>query len=451
MSESKKLMSPPRQGRRVGFLRPIHRGSASIVLLLILGALLLLPGQQDTVRSEQPATVPPPGSSVVYLPLAVLPSQADNLQITATPDSLVANGRSEAAIIVAVRDSVGVPIAAADVQLSTDQGLFANDAASISLTTGADGIASTVWQAPVLLGTSQEVNLSAQVRNLSGSLVEGTTTISLNPATISSISLFTSRSSMPAVADERATLVAELLDAEGWPLPVADYPVRFFTTWGLFPNGSSSTIQVETDSSGAAIVDLFASAILRTAEINAQAAGATSNVVNIEFILGQCNDEEPNNVPNEAKNQPPAVCVASMQEDPVQEDDYYTFFLDNNQTVSLELTDMQHQSDYDLILYDSNILIDENTQAVANSSNNSNIDERIDYLNQGPAGTFFVRIYMYSKSPDGDNTYRLRIAKTPQDVPGQGVPQATITDTQAGENDPPLPPRETPPEDVDAR
>jgi hypothetical protein len=224
--------------------------------------------------------------------------------------------------------------------------------------------------------------------------------------------------------------------------------VRFFTTWGVFPDGSPSTIQVETDASGAAIVDLFASAILRTAQINAQAGGVTSNVVNIEFTLAQCNDEEPNNIPNDAKNQPSAVCTASMQDDPVEEDDYYTFFLDNNQTVSLELTGMQHQSDYDLILYDSNILIDSNTQALASSRNSSNVDERIDYLNQGPAGTFFIRIYMYSKSPDIGNTYQLRIAKTPPDIPGaQSAPQVTTLDTEAGNIDPPLPSKEPPPPD----
>jgi hypothetical protein len=174
----------------------------------------------------------------------------------------------------------------------------------------------------------------------------------------------------------------------------------------------------------------------------------TSNAVSVEFTLAQCNDVEPNDVPNQAQNQPPAVCTASLQDDPEAEDDYYTFFLDTNQTVSLELTEMQHQSDYDLILYDSNILIDENTQAVASSRNSSNVDERVDYLNQGPGGTFFVRIYMYSKSPDVENTYQLRIAKTPPDIPGvQSVPQVTTIETEAGAIDPPLPSKDPLPPD----
>jgi hypothetical protein len=447
MSENQKPTLPPYQRRRV-VARLVRRGSIVLVLLL-LGIILHLPDQQHSVRSEQPADPPLSGSStIVYLPLAVMPPRAGSVQISANPDTLVANGRSEAAIAIAVRNSSNAPMVAQSVQLTTDRGLFANNATSISLTTDAAGVASTVLQAPVLLGTAQEATLNAWVRNPDGSLTEGTNSVSLTPATIGSISLFASRSSMPAVADERATLVATLLDMEGRSLAAENYPVRFFTTWGVFPDGSPSTIQVETDASGAAIVDLFASAILRTAQINAQAGGVTSNVVNIEFTLAQCNDEEPNNIPNDAKNQPSAVCTASMQDDPVEEDDYYTFFLDNNQTVSLELTGMQHQSDYDLILYDSNILIDSNTQALASSRNSSNVDERIDYLNQGPAGTFFIRIYMYSKSPDIGNTYQLRIAKTPPDIPGvQSAPQVTTLDTEAGNIDPPLPSKEPPPPD----
>jgi hypothetical protein len=447
MIEDKKPIIPPRQQRRVLPLRIV--GSSAGIVLLLLGAMLL-PGQRNIVRSEQPANTLD-NSSTIYLPIIASPVRASSVQITANPTSLVANGRSEATIAIEVRDSGDMPLADRNVQLTTDQGLFPNSTTSISLTTDAAGVASTVLQAPMLLDTSQQATLTAQVRNPDGTVAEGTAPVTMSPVTIGSINLFTSRTSMPAMADERTTLVAELLDSEGMSLPAANYPVRFFTTWGVFPNGSTSTIQVETDASGTAVVDLFASAILRTSAINAQAGGVTSNVVNVEFTLAQCNDDEPNNVPNEAKNQPPAVCTASLQDDPVQEDDYYTFFLDNNQTVSLELTEMQHQSDYDLILYDSNILIDENTPAVAGSRNNSNVDERVDFLNEGPAGTFYVRIYMYSKSPDVENTYQLRIAKTPPDVPGvQSMPQVTEADTEAGEFDPPLPPKDSsPPEGAD--
>jgi hypothetical protein len=445
MIESKKPTIPPRQQRRVFPLRIVGRASAGMLLLLL--ALLLLPSQHSVVRSEQPADTPP-GGTIVYLPLVLMPPQIESVQITATPTSLIANGRSEATITIVVRDSSGALVANESVQLTTDQGVFANGAASINLTTDAAGTASAVLQAPVLLDTSQDATLTARVSKPDGTTAEGTATVTLTPATISSISLFASRTSMPALADERTTLVASLLDAEGMSLPIANYPVRFFSTWGVFPNGSTSTIQVETDASGTAIVDLFASAILRTAQINAQAGGVTSNAVSVEFTLAQCNDVEPNDVPNQAQNQPPAVCTASLQDDPEAEDDYYTFFLDTNQTVSLELTEMQHQSDYDLILYDSNILIDENTQAVASSRNSSNVDERVDYLNQGPGGTFFVRIYMYSKSPDVENTYQLRIAKTPPDIPGvQSVPQVTTIETEAGAIDPPLPSKDPLPPD----
>ncbi len=137
------------------------------------------------------------------------------------------------------------------------------------------------------------------------------------------------------------------------------------------------------------------------------------------ITITACNDQEPNNIPLEAKSLDPSAgqaalhttngvqCNGSLQSDPVGEDDYYAITLQPGQVLDVQLTRIPTGADYDLYLYNAQgaTIADR----VAKSNQVGTADELIVY--QHPLGltplTYYLRVYQYQKSATAENTYRI--------------------------------------------
>lgn len=114
-------------------------------------------------------------------------------------------------------------------------------------------------------------------------------------------------------------------------------------------------------------------------------------------------DLEPNNASASALQQPP-LCQGRIvpgtlpQNDP---GDYYRLVLTSASTVNIDLFDIALGGDFDLYVYDRDLI------EIAVSRNNSNSDERIGPLPLS-SGTYYIRVYPDPTEPGGARSYNLR-------------------------------------------
>lgn len=126
----------------------------------------------------------------------------------------------------------------------------------------------------------------------------------------------------------------------------------------------------------------------------------------ISYGAPPCSDIEDNDVPEQARPLVPLgqECAGSLQDDPLDEDDYYLVTLAQGQTLTVELSEMPVGADYDLVLYPL-----DSSKEVATSNQHGNVDERIVYtVPVDGADSYLIRLNIYEKSATATNSYVLR-------------------------------------------
>jgi hypothetical protein len=142
------------------------------------------------------------------------------------------------------------------------------------------------------------------------------------------------------------------------------------------------------------------------AKVSATAVGAVVYLPVVSYGAPPCNDFEENDVPEQARPLVPLgqECAGSLQDDPLNEDDYYLVTLAEGQTLTVELSEMPAGADYDLVLYPP-----ESSKEVATSNQHGNVDEQIIYtVPVDGAGDYLIRLNIYAKSATTTNSYVLR-------------------------------------------
>lgn len=563
MQKQHQTSTPARQQRRILWLLASVGG-------LLLGGLLLgslqPPLAPAAFAQAGTASAPQAGSAVqatdiastterLYLPLIVMPFSVQTIDITATPDTLLANGRRTAAIDVTLLDTRGEGLPNATVTLSTTHGTFFGGTATVSLQSNEQGKASAMLQAPALTESGIAATITAQVRNPNNTIVNSSININLLPFSVSTVQLESETAIVPANGMSTVPIVVSVLDEENGRVP--NYALTLTTSWGTFPNNdtsieivtneagvastdlrsaydvetrtvtvsaevdtgqgilieqielrfvapervlpsvtlpsipanvaSSSALQVtvqgpggialpfypvsfinvfdlgylpnldmqwqtQTDENGIARALLRASPDLGTATYTARAGNVGENLA-VTFTLDPagCNDIEndpryqegdarhTNDTINGAKGQNPAVCLASLEDDPEGEDDYYVLpdedialpYISMGQTVEVELTNIPAGADYDLVLYNEARSGYDGSDYITFSNELGSVNERIIYTKtQGPAQErYYIRINMYQKSTTNTNSYQLRVVIDPPPL----LPLAETTAGTAGE------------------
>jgi len=121
-----------------------------------------------------------------------------------------------------------------------------------------------------------------------------------------------------------------------------------------------------------------------------------------------CNDVEDNDYAIHARQLTTlgGACVGSLENDPKGNDDYYYVDLVAGQTIRIDLTHIPDGADYDMVLYDKQILSTGHAPELRKSKQPNNSDERMTYV--APAtGRYYIRIYLSTKSASAPNSYVL--------------------------------------------
>lgn len=361
---------------------------------------------------------------VTFLPIA--PAR---IRVTAAPGKMPANGVSSTTITARLEDVDGVPVANYSLELGTTLGSFGNGDSVLRGTTNADGEISTMLRSVLDIRTVQ-ARVTAQASTATGNVTGFTDVRFEAPGRVLLIAV---PNSISANVRSTTRIVATVQDASGSPVP--SYPVDISATEGRFLNGQRA-FRGTTDQTGVVGVDLFATPDLGKAVVTAQ-AGIANSQTSVDFVAGACEDFEPNDVPVQGKEQPSAVCSGTMQGEPQGEDDYYYVILSPKQKISVALTQIPAEADYDIVLYDSTLKI------VAYSNDPGQRDEDFDYTAPGSsAEKYYIRVNMATKSSSAQNTYRLRVALNPLEDP-EGTSLGGVADTPEGmgTTDPELPPK----------
>ncbi len=262
-----------------------------------------------------------------------------------------------------------------------------------------------------------------------------------------SVTLSAQPSTIFASVAQSTAVQATVIDDAGEPL--ADFPVRFATTLGVFSNDEGSVV-VTSDENGMAATRLHGTPILGSALVTAFANQVESAPSTVRFITGDCQDFEPNDVPNQASQQPSAVCRGSLEDDPEQEDDYYFVEMQPGQTIDVELDSIPNGADYDIALYRLNPdPVEGGLVFVAFSTNFNAESEAFTYAHpDAEPDIYWLSIYMLRKSPDNFNEYRLKLALDPLESVSN-YPAPTLSDIGLTADpevfaDPPRPPKAQP-------
>lgn len=205
-------------------------------------------------------------------------------EMSATPESIIANGKDESTIRVKLENADGIAIGGETIKFSTTEGVIkTGGGVETNKVTDNDGIAVVTLVSSIDTGTAE---LTASYGQISRSIG-----VVFSPAEIGSIELTTSVNKLPADGGTSyATIKATIKDSSG---NLINKTVNFSTTGGdLFldsDKNESYTTPVSSEN-GVAIVYLFSSSSLGTAKVTAQAEGV-SDGVNISFIPGSPAEE----------------------------------------------------------------------------------------------------------------------------------------------------------------
>jgi hypothetical protein len=169
------------------------------------------------------------------------------------------------------------------------------------------------------------------------------------------ISLRALPSQIPAVVTQRSFLRATVTDGDDMPL--SDIPVEFAASSGRFANGDT-VITATTDEDGIATVNFYALPIIETLIVEASTSDEVKDSTSVEFVLGDCNDTNTNDVANQAEPQPSAVCLGYFEDEPYLDnnnrviDDWYEIVLQPGQTLEMNLDDVPFGADYDVAMFE---------------------------------------------------------------------------------------------------
>jgi hypothetical protein len=361
----------------------------------------------------------------------LVPFSIADVQLSSETTLVPANGVSTMPIVVSLLDEEGLRVPNYALTLQTSWGTFPNNDTTIALVTDDEGVASTDLRSAYDVAT-RTVNVVAVVNTGQGTLIEQ---IELRFAAPERALPSVTLPNIPANVTSSSALQVTVQGPGGIAIPF--YPVTFVNVQGMgyLPNLGMQW-QTQTNENGVATAPLRASPDLGTAMYTAQ-AGNVSEDLAVTFTLDTagCNDIEndpryletdprhTNDNIEGAKAQNPAVCPASLEDDPEGEDDYYSLpaddialpYISMGQTVVAELTNIPEGADYDLVLYNEARSGYDGSREITFSNELGNVNERIVYTKtQGPAQEiYYLRINMYQKSTVAPNTYQLRLALDP--------------------------------------
>lgn len=132
-------------------------------------------------------------------------------------------------------------------------------------------------------------------------------------------------------------------------------------------------------------------------------------VFNTPLPTTRCNDVEDNDYAIHARQLTTigGACVGSLEDDPKGNDDYYYVDLIAGQTIRIDLTHIPDGADYDMVLYDKQILTTGDAPELRKTKQPNNSDERMTYLVPA-SGRYYLRIYLSTKSVSTPNSYVLK-------------------------------------------
>lgn len=365
--------------------------------------------------------------------IELLPVSADRVIIEALPARIPANASSTSTISLTVLDQEGNTLPDIPLELTTNRGSFANDDVALEVVTNDSGQASASLRSALGVDLASAI-VTARVQASDQTIAAQTEVEFFVPSVVILSALPTTID-----ADVRSSLLVSLLVQDSTGAAIPDYPVSLNTNLGRFVTAETS-LQLTTDANGQAAAPLYAVPRLGTGSVFVQ-AGRIVEETAITLEQGPCEDFEDNDVPVQGNEQPSAVCGGLFEDDiivdpAVGEDDYYIIFLEPGQGVRVELDEIPAGADYDVILYDQNLLAD----PVAFSNNLNQEPEVFTYTYTGEERRlFYLRVNMLRKSESVRNDYRLLVARSPLEAPGEVVLSDLPTLAAAGEQDPPLP------------
>jgi adhesin/invasin len=204
------------------------------------------------------------GAATANVELTADGSTAKVIDLTATPNSIVANGLATSSLVATVEDAHGNPVANAPVTWSTSLGTLSAG----SSTTDVNGRTTVTLRGTVAGSATVKAQAAAGAATTN-------VTLTADSSTARVVGLIATPSSIAANGVATSSLVATVEDANGNLVPNAT--VTWSTSLGTLSAGSSST-----DASGKTSVTLKGSTI-GTATVEAQAvAGAAT--ANVDFI-----------------------------------------------------------------------------------------------------------------------------------------------------------------------
>lgn len=132
-------------------------------------------------------------------------------------------------------------------------------------------------------------------------------------------------------------------------------------------------------------------------------------LLNTPLPTTPCNDVEDNDYAANARQLTTlgGACVGSLEDDPKGGDDYYYVDLVAGQTIKIDLTHIPDGADYDMVLYDKQILTTGDAPELRKSKQPNNSDEHMTYLVPA-SGRYYLRIYLSTKSASDRDSYVLR-------------------------------------------
>ena len=210
----------------------------------------------------------------------VVVSETASITLTASPESINADGASSSAITATLTDNTGQPVAkGTSVAFSTTLGAFSNGSTTYQTTTPDDTgtvkvslISSTTEGTAGITVTSNGVTQRTDVEFVATSVISETASITLTAAP----------SSINAVGASSSAITATLTDNTGQPVAKGT-SVAFSTTLGIFSSGGTTYQTTTPDDTGTVTVSLISSTTTGTAEITVTSNGITQRTT-VVFI-----------------------------------------------------------------------------------------------------------------------------------------------------------------------
>jgi len=204
------------------------------------------------------------------------------ITLAATPNELLANGKSESTITAMVTDGNGNPVQDNErinfSILSPGTGGLPYSTSNRDYTVA--GMATATYRSSTAPGT---VTIQASAAG-GGTATSATVDITLIDAGLGSISLTATPDTIPADGLSSSAITASLKDSSGGAIAVGT-SVTFTTFLGTFTNGSTSYTVTTPDDSGTVVVSLIAGTTPGNASV-AATSGGISQSVTVEFTGG---------------------------------------------------------------------------------------------------------------------------------------------------------------------